>query len=80
MIKTQVQIPDDLYQKAKQVAKEREISFAEVTRRGLEYITSVYLTVDQDAWDLPLVGEPSSPYVTQKEIQEVLDHDRELRG
>ncbi len=41
MVKTQVQIPDELYHRAKQVAAEREWSFAEVVRRGLEYITRV---------------------------------------
>ena len=41
MIKTQVQIPDELYRRAKQVAAEKEWSFAEVVRRGLEYITHV---------------------------------------
>lgn len=39
MVKTQVQTPDELYRKAKQIAKEREWSLAEVIRRGLEYIT-----------------------------------------
>ena len=43
MIKTQVQIPDDLYKEAKRVAREREMSLAEVMRRGLEYMTQVYL-------------------------------------
>lgn len=42
MIKTQIQLPDELYHKAKAVAKSRELSFAEVVRRGVEYITTVY--------------------------------------
>lgn len=42
MIKTQVQIPDELYHKAKAVAKAREWSLAEVFRRGLEYMTRVH--------------------------------------
>jgi hypothetical protein len=42
MMRTQIQLPDDLYREAKRVAREREISFAEVVRRGLEYITRVY--------------------------------------
>ena len=42
MVKTQIQLPDRLYQEAKRVARERELSFAEVVRRGLEYITRVY--------------------------------------
>jgi hypothetical protein len=42
MIKTQIQLPDRLCQEAKRVAQEREISFAEVLRRGVEYITRAY--------------------------------------
>ena len=44
MVKTQVQIPDELYRKAKQIAKEREWSLAEVMRRGLEYMAKAYPT------------------------------------
>lgn len=36
MIRTQIQLPDELYQRAKLVAQQREISLAEMTRRGLE--------------------------------------------
>ncbi|MCP5525065.1 MAG: antitoxin [Verrucomicrobiales bacterium] len=36
MIKTQVQIPDDLFRQAKRVAADYEMSFAEVVRRSLE--------------------------------------------
>lgn len=36
MTRTQIQLPDDLYQRAKAFAAEREISLAEITRRGLE--------------------------------------------
>jgi hypothetical protein len=38
MMKTQVQIPDTLYREAKRIARENEMSFAEVVRRGLEEI------------------------------------------
>lgn len=41
MIKTQVQIPDELFHRAKAVAAEREWSFAELVRRGIEYVTEV---------------------------------------
>jgi len=46
MIRTQIQLPDGLYHEAKRVAAEREISFAEVVRRGIEYITRVYPTTE----------------------------------
>jgi hypothetical protein len=42
MVKTQVQIPDHLYNEAKRIAKEYEMSFAEVVRRGLERVAPVY--------------------------------------
>ena len=38
MIKTQVQLPDQLYYKAKAIAEQREWSLAEVVRRGIEYM------------------------------------------
>ena len=46
MIKTQVQLPEALYREAKRVAAEREWSLAEVFRRGLEYVVSVYPRAD----------------------------------
>jgi hypothetical protein len=42
MIRTQIQLPDEVFAKAKQLCEAREISFAELARRGIEYILSVY--------------------------------------
>ena len=56
MKRTQIQLPDRLYQEAKRVAGEREISFAEVVRRGIEYITRVY----------PATEEPKGPWLPPK--------------
>ncbi len=55
MTKTQVQIPDELYQRAKKVAAEKEWSFAEVVRRGLEYMTQVHPPgrISAAEWKLP---------------------------
>ena len=55
MIKTQVQIPDELYRKAKQIAKEREWSLAEVMRRGLEYMTRACPPTSGSHSSLPLL-------------------------
>jgi hypothetical protein len=80
MIKTQIQIPDELYRRAKQVAKEREMSFAEVTRRGLEYITSVYPERREDTWELPVVNEgKGGDRISLAAIQEALEADRDAR-
>ncbi len=42
MTRTQIQLPDDVYAKAKKLCEAREISLAELVRRGIEYILSVY--------------------------------------
>lgn len=55
MIRTQIQLPDDVYARARKVCTTREISLAELARRGIEYILSVY-TADPGAtgeWQLP---------------------------
>lgn len=55
MVKTQIQLPDKLYEEAKRVAREREMSLAEVVRRGVEYIAGVYPPVGEGAakWKMP---------------------------
>ncbi len=54
MIRTQIQLPEGLYEEAKRVSREREISLAEVVRRGLEYITRVYPPLKDSApWSPP---------------------------
>jgi hypothetical protein len=42
MVKIQVQIPDYLYDEAKRIAQEYDMSFDEVVRLGLEKIVSDY--------------------------------------
>jgi hypothetical protein len=41
MVRTQIQLPDELYGKARQLAEEKEISLAEVVRRGLEHLLRI---------------------------------------
>lgn len=45
MTRTQIQLPDETLARAKKVCEAREISLAELARRGLEYILSVYAPV-----------------------------------
>lgn len=53
MTRTQIQLPDDIYKRAKRVAETREISLAELVRRGLEYILSVYAPESAGNWQPP---------------------------
>jgi hypothetical protein len=55
MTRTQIQLPDEVYRRAKRLAELREISMAELVRRGLELILSQYpepAQVKRD-WQLP---------------------------
>ncbi|MFT4587526.1 MAG: hypothetical protein ACI9VS_002783 [Candidatus Binatia bacterium] len=58
MIRTQIQLPDELYKRAKRLGAERELSLAEMTRRGLELFISRYPEADaaSSEWSLPKVN------------------------
>jgi hypothetical protein len=55
MIRTQIQLPDEVFAKAKKLCEAREISLAELARRGIEYILSVYAQepAKPEEWQLP---------------------------
>jgi hypothetical protein len=68
MVRTQIQIPDRLYREVKRVTAEREVSLAELARRGLEYMVKVSPPVvvgPRHDWILPssvdLGGPPLLP-------------------
>ena len=58
MTRTQIQLPDELYRRAKRVAAERELSLAEMTRRGLELFLARFSDAPafQAGWSLPVVN------------------------
>ena len=55
MIRTQIQLPDEIYNRAKELCKTKEISLAELARRGLEYILTVYPKPSDASmdWEMP---------------------------
>lgn len=54
MVRTQIQLPEQLYRAAKRVAAEQEITLAEVVRRGLEHMLRIYPPrPDSEEWALP---------------------------
>jgi hypothetical protein len=55
MVRTQIQLPDDIYRKAKGIAARHEISLAEVVRRGLEHMIRAYpaSSGDDAPWKAP---------------------------
>ena len=73
MVKTQIQLPDELYKEVKELARSKEISIAEICRRGLEYMVSLY-PVDTDRkkkWKIPetrSLGEPKVHFSHWREL------------
>jgi hypothetical protein len=56
MIRTQIQLPDQLYREVQRVARDQEWSIAEVIRRGAESVIRSYPSLKQkpsDGWKLP---------------------------
>ena len=55
MMHVQIQLPDDIFERAKEVCDIREISIEELVRRGLEYILAVYCAPGEAAeeWQPP---------------------------
>lgn len=72
MVRTQIQLPDELYRDAKRIAAEQEISLAEVLRRGLEHMQRVYPPGRSDQpWQLPsaaALGEFQAPQERWREL------------
>lgn len=77
MIRTQIQLPDRLYAKAKKVAEEREISLAELTRTGLEYIISTYPenNTGEEKWHPPKPVKVGWKNLSHSEIKSAIQDD-----
>lgn len=80
MTRTQIQLPDDLYQRAKTFASQREISLAEMTRRGLELFLARYPEKGacRKGWKLPKVH--SGDKVPLEKLRSIAAEDEEVRG
>jgi hypothetical protein len=78
MIKTQISVPDELYEKAKEIAKAKEWSLAEVFRRGLEYMATAHKAEGSNTkWELPTVRCGETAPRTIKELEAIIQEERE---
>jgi len=80
MVRTQIQLPDELYRRARHLAKAREISLAELTRRGLEQILAVYPepSAPPDKWEFPVVKGRCHP-LSAEQLRDLLRDEEEGR-
>lgn len=81
MTRTQIQLPDELYQRAKSFAAEREISLAEVTRRGIELFLERFpqTAPERKSWQLPRVNGGGIK-VTLEKLREIAAEEESTRG
>ena len=77
MVKTQITVPDELYAQAKDIAKTREWSLAEVFRRGLEYMVSTHPeVVAGESWELPeLPAESFKEGIDKVDLRSLSEQD-----
>lgn len=82
MKRTQIQLPDELYQRAKAFAAQRELSLAAVTRRGLELFLDRFPSTEsaRGTWTLPRVdaGGIKVPLETLRDIAADDESNRSL--
>lgn len=73
MIRTQIQLPDAVYRRAKQLADAREISMAELVRRSLELLLSQYPAPDRTIkdWQFPVSRNLGWRDLSHAEIKEI---------
>jgi hypothetical protein len=69
MVRTQIQLPDELFVRAKKLCAAREISFAELARRGIEYTLSVYSPDADPDWQLPAPRRLGWSGLTDEELK-----------
>lgn len=65
MMKTQIQLPDEMYARLKRLSARLEISMAEILRRGAAYVLSVHAeeVTSEDKWQLPEALDLGLPQV-----------------
>ena len=80
MTRTQIQLPDELYRRAKRFSTEREISLAELMRRGLELMLARYPAEEgvSRAWQLPSVNGGGLKVPLEK-LREIANAEEESR-
>ena len=78
MIKTQIQVPEELFQELRAFAKQREWSLAETFRRGAELLLEVYPKTSvpqQAAWAPPTSSEVGWKGLSAEELREAAFSD-----
>jgi len=81
MTRTQIQLPDELYRRAKTFAEQREISLAEVARRGIELFIARFPAEPGPGgeWKLPQI-DAGGLKVPLEQLREIAASDEATRS
>lgn len=81
MTRTQIQLPDELYARAKAFAAAREMSLAEMTRRGLELFLDQFPAgaTPANEWKLPKV-DCGGINVPLEDLKDILADEQTARS
>jgi hypothetical protein len=80
MIKTQIQVPEELYREIKSFAKAREWSLAETFRRGGELLLEVYDSKPlspNNRWIPPSSNEVGWKGLSPEQLRDAIELDTE---
>lgn len=78
MIKTQIQVPEELFQEIRAFAKQREWSLAETFRRGAELLLQVYPEppcVQTTTWCPPTSSSVGWKGLSEEQLRDVVFDD-----
>lgn len=64
MTRTQIQLPDPLFKRLHEIAKEKDLSFAEIVRRGMEHYAETFPenTTPKEKWEFPVLPRGSGGF------------------
>jgi hypothetical protein len=79
MVKTQIQMPDDLYARIKELAEKKEWSLAEAFRRGAELLLQRYPAPGSASWAPPKPRRLGWRDLTDAEVHAAAIADMEPR-
>lgn len=77
MIRMQVQIPTELYKKAKFLSKEKEVSLADLIRKGLEIVVDgSSARMKGEVWTPPVLENNRLKLTSPDQLKDMLNQDR----
>ncbi len=77
MTRTQIQLPEPLFQRLRHIAEMRDVSLAELIRRGMETYAQSFpeLEEEEEAWTMPVLrgsgGHLTNPALVKPEAEAI---------